>query len=445
MASTQILSSKSSTTSGDNPTSTNSLHATFFDKTPERAAARAIYLKNFLGGTVLTIVLIFSVFVIFWNAFANSPAHNLPGWIVDFDGSLLGQEIIQGLKFQPSFSKITWTVVSATQFPSGIEDLGHAVMEEHTWVAVAINKGSTARLSASLTSPNASYNGADAITVFVVEARNEMAFTGLIIPSVLPALDAITKSIALQNGQRLSNSSLLSSILSISPQTIVQPVSYTLANLAPFNVPLASAVTYIGLIYQIIISFFMVVVGFNARMASGLEKSLSTSSLIAVRFVSVFGSFFAVSLFYSLLSVAFQLELTNRFGHAGFIIFWMLNFCGMLAVGLALESVIPLLTTKFIPFFLLTWIIINISVCVFPIEVMPNFYRYGYAVPFYSISRAMRTIIFGTKNAVGLSFGIILAWTAISCITLPLIQWYVRRRSHRSQAGLENQVLPTET
>lgn len=42
--------------------------------------------------------------------------------------------------------------------------------------------------------------------------------------------------------------------------------------------------------------------------------------------------------------------------------------------------------------------IANVSVCVFPIEVLPSFYRYGYAMPFYNISRAMRTIVFGTKN-----------------------------------------------
>ncbi len=63
-----------------------------------------------------------------------------------------------------------------------------------------------------------------------------------------------------------------------------------------------------------------------------------------------------------------------------------------------------------------------------PIDVLPHIYRYGYAFPFYNISGAIRTIIFGTKNErkhpcfhvysirysrdhlVGLHFGILLAW-----------------------------------
>jgi hypothetical protein len=110
----------------------------------------------------------------------------------------------------------------------------------------------------------------------------------------------------------------------------------------------------------------------------------------------------------------------------------MLSYVGMLSVyassvilsspanssfsGLALESLVTLLTVKFIPFFMLMWIIsaflsltrcvlpltarllANISVCIFPIEVLPRIFRYGYASPFYNVSRGMRTIVFGTKN-----------------------------------------------
>ncbi len=33
-----------------------------------------------------------------------------------------------------------------------------------------------------------------------------------------------------------------------------------------------------------------------------------------------------------------------------------------------------------------------------PIDVLPHIYRYGYAMPFYNVSGAVRTILFGTKN-----------------------------------------------
>lgn len=43
-------------------------------------------------------------------------------------------------------------------------------------------------------------------------------------------------------------------------------------------------------------------------------------------------------------------------------------------------------------------LLVNVSVSNFPIEILPIFYRFGYALPFYHISKAVRTIVFGTKN-----------------------------------------------
>jgi hypothetical protein len=88
---------------------------------------------------------------------------------------------------------------------------------------------------------------------------------------------------------------------------------------------------------------------------------------------------------------------------------------------------ITILTVRFIPFFLVTWIIANGSVSILPIQILPGVYRYGYAAPFYNISQGVRTILFDTKNHLGLNLGVLLVWVVISMITLPLIQWFVRR------------------
>jgi len=153
--------------------------------------------------------------------------------------------------------------------------------------------------------------------------------------------------------------------------------------------------------------------------------------------------YFLLSLLYSLLALAFQLQFTKKFNDAGFVVFWMLNYASMLAVGLALDAVITLLPVPLLPFFLLLFIIANVAVCAFPIEVLPHIYRYGYAMPFYNVSRGVRTILFATKNTVALTFGILIAWIAISCITIPLFQWLVRRhnRTSSTNAGLPSRSL----
>jgi len=170
-------------------------------------------------------------------------------------------------------------------------------------------------------------------------------------------------------------------------------------------------------------------IGYAAREVSGLNKYLTLRSLITTRFVSLIAAYFFISLFYSLLSLAYQVDFNRKYGASGFVIFWMVNWAGMLAVGLALEALITILTPNFIPFFLIFWIIINVSVCSSPIEVLPNVFRYGYATPFYNISHAIRSIVFGTKNSLGLNFGVLIVWIFISSLTMPMLQWFVRRRA----------------
>jgi hypothetical protein len=87
-----------------------------------------------------------------------------------------------------------------------------------------------------------------------------------------------------------------------------------------------------------------------------------------------------------------------------------------------------------------------------PIEVLPAVYHYGYATPFYNVSHAIRCIIFFYPFSfpfvsydpfipffvffiVGLNFGVLIIWMIISCIMLPLIQWFVRRKAVIAEQG----------
>ncbi|KAF5328390.1 hypothetical protein D9619_013345 [Psilocybe cf. subviscida] len=414
-------------------------HASFFARSPAAALARRLYLRTLLGGSLATIILIFVVFSLFWGSLWHTPSHALEGWVVDFDGDVVGEAVLQALVSNGSTTgaKVSWTVMPAAHFPLGDVQVADAVREEHAWVAITINKDASGRLMRSLVTPNATYDGADAISVFAVEARNENAYRNIIRPYVQSTLDAILRTYAMQTASQNITSL---DVLSISPQTVVLPVSYRLVNLIPYNIPVASAVTFVGLILQLILTFFVVVsssiitlarypecnkltatlvcqmMNASARTVSGLDRTLSTRSLIVLRMASTFTAFFVISLFYCLLSAAFQLPTDRK--------------------GLALESLVVLLTVRFIPFFMLTWVILNISVTIFPIEVLPRFFRYGYAAPFYNLSRAMRTIIFGTKNHVAFDFGVLLVWILISCTTLPLIQQWVRRRQPSSSPAV---------
>ncbi|KAK0185224.1 hypothetical protein F5146DRAFT_1005834 [Armillaria mellea] len=340
----------------------------------------------------------FCVFSIYWGALWKIPAHNLQGWVVNGPSS---------------------------EF-SGPEDVANFIVDEKVWVAIVVNSNATTALQYALSSVNSSYDGSEAVTVYVVEARNENAYRSLIRPSVQTTLAAISQAFAQAFLRQVgsSESNILASISTTAPQILTEPISYTIDNLRPFDIPVywtylltglavPSAITFVGLIYVLVLSFFIVNFCAAARELSGLEKALTTGSLIRVRIASSFIAYFTLSLL----------------GPAGFLVFWMANFVGMLAVGLALEAMMTLMTLRFVAFFMIFWIIVNVSVCFMPIDVLPRIYRYGYAFPFYNLSCAVRTIVFGTKNQLGMQFGILIAWTAVSMITIPLFQWLMRRNA----------------
>ncbi|KAG6845497.1 hypothetical protein H0H87_008394 [Tephrocybe sp. NHM501043] len=142
---------------------------------PCNAVERKIYLKALVGGCFLIILAIFAVFPIYWGALWKTPERALNGWVIDFDGGMVGQVVAGHLASASSATKVALTAVPSVNFPGGPNDLANAVVEQHTWVAVAINPGTSERLQASYLNPNTTYNGAGAITMYAAEARNENA------------------------------------------------------------------------------------------------------------------------------------------------------------------------------------------------------------------------------------------------------------------------------
>ncbi|KZT43644.1 hypothetical protein SISSUDRAFT_978122 [Sistotremastrum suecicum HHB10207 ss-3] len=401
---------------------------------------RSIYLQIMGKGVLMTIVAVMAVLSIYWGALwqTGNDIKNLTGFIIDFDGGAIGQTVTQtflGVNGKPA--QLTWVTVPASNFPGGESDVIDAVVQEKCWAAVAINPNASANLAKAIANADATYNGALAVTGYAAEARNENSYPLFILPNIQTPMSTAMQTFAIQNAASLATSRNVTQLISAAPSVVLQPVGFVMNNVRPFDVPVASAVDFVGLIYLLIISVRIILMNFNAREASGMNKVLRTSSLLRLRIVVPFIAYFFLSWFYSLLSLAFQVPFNRKFGHAGFVIYWAMSYVAMCALGLAIEALVTLLTPRFIPFFLITWIIVNVSVCFYPIEILPGVFKYGYASPFYNVSRTVRTIVFETRNNLGLNFGVQFAWIGISLITVTLFQLFMRRsviRAARSNA-----------
>jgi len=411
----------------------------FLDKDSGTARARKLYLTTLAKAVLMVIIAAMSVLSIYWGAFWKTfqLVHGLHGIVVDFDGGQIGGVVTGALSQVHDPGQLTYDILPASLFPGGAQDVVNYVLDERTWFAIVVNTGATSALSSAAASAGASYNGSSAITVYTEEARNENSYSFVMLPIIQATLQQITANFTLTFARTLAGPSA-SQLLANAPSIVTRPVDFAVINLRPFDVSVATAIDFVGLIYLLIIAFISALLNTNIRqLASGVERRLTLRSLLAVRLIVPLVVYFIVSLFYSLVSVAFQVSFNRVFGHAGFVIYWMLSFLGMAALGLAVEAAVTLLTPRFIAFFLILWIICNVSVSFFPIEILPTVFRYGYATPFYNVSKAVRTLLFNTKNELGLNFGVLFAWIAVSLVTIPVFQTLVRRREvhewHKSQ------------
>ncbi|QRV84200.1 nitrosoguanidine resistance protein SNG1 [Ceratobasidium sp. AG-Ba] len=130
-----------------------------------------------------------------------------------------------------------------------------------------------------------------------------------------------------------------------------------------------------------------------------------------------------------MVSLPFHAPFGTKYTYAGgFFLYFTYTYMGMSGLGLATEAVITILEPRFMAFFLIPLIIVNVSVTTMPFDLMAGFYQFSHAFPVFNSSQAVRTILFNAKNHLGLNAAVILGWVSLSC-----------ERSQHSPYGIEEE------
>ncbi|KAH7099950.1 hypothetical protein BKA62DRAFT_268536 [Auriculariales sp. MPI-PUGE-AT-0066] len=306
---------------------------------PEIAAARGLYVKAMTFSTATTIIMLLAILSMYWGAFWQVPSHlhKLDITVVDLDGGSIGQAVV-ALFASPQVTggknQLSYTMASSRDF-SSVDDVREYVLSEHTWGAVVVAPGASANLQQALTTGDATYNSSTVLTVLIVGARNENAVARLIQPPVTGALNHFVELYADSHSRGIPDNIDVRAVLKTAPQLINRPVSYHTEDIRPFDVPVASAVDFVGLIYLLVLVFLTAMLNYNIRLMTGLNELLSLQALIAVRFIVPFACYFFLSWFYSFISLAFQVPFSRAVGSGGFVLYWLSSFLGMSALGAA--------------------------------------------------------------------------------------------------------------
>jgi hypothetical protein len=330
------------------------------------------------------VVAILGILSLYWGVLyhVQSNLSSLVVYVVDFDGlppynnvtPTIGPQIVAAAEslIAPS-GALGWGSLPASRFNNDPIAVRQAIYDQKAWAAIIINPNATSLYQNAVSNGDTSYDPMGIAQVVYVEARDEMNYRNYIIPQ----LDQFQTMATGQVGGRLAADTLQRAIqdpailanIAAAPQIVAPGIGFSIFNLRPFSPAVATPAVTIGLLYLIIFSFFSFSFYLPVHMKfikSPGHPPLHYYQLIIWRYFATITSYFFLSLFYSFVSLAFQIPFSTgarspvevhnpatAFGDASFFIYWMLNWVGMGALGLACENVAMVIGQPWTAFWLI--------------------------------------------------------------------------------------------
>lgn len=386
---------------------------------------------------------ILGVFSIYWGSMYKRETRekNLRMLVVIEDdttingvASVVGDTLKTILATPAAMALGNWIIYNTTDFITMADSHNNSVFDEierqvhhqHYWAAIHVPKNASVGLYEAIVTGDTSYNvSANTVVLYYETGRDFLSMGTYVVPNVQKIQGKF-----LGQQQNITSSILANSDLSQvfntpgALEVAATPMEWASIDGRPYRDPVLVAPSQVGLIYIIIITFFAF--NFFSDIHLSVPKlGLKVRHLVLFRILSTVVSFFVISLFYSLVTLAFQVDFTVTFGRSGFLVYWMTNFLTMWAVGAMNEAMGMVFIMTYPPllgFWMLFWVVVNISPTFTPLALSPHFYRYGYGMPIHASYEITKVIFFDTyKGAMGRNYGILVAWCAIASVLLLVV------------------------
>ena len=429
-------------------------------------------LQRLIRTALILFVFILVVLALYWAVLFKVPENmeRLSVVVVDFDGIIAPYENVEPL-VGPFIQRMTNKKNISPMSHLGFINRGPAyfdndalavrryVYDEGAWAAMLINANATALLRSAVETGNTSYSPLGACQIIYNQARDETVYSNYIIPMLQEMETEILTSFGeMWSKQVLQNTSLPRETLARVSQAVNPGIGFSTFNLRPFEPPVTTPAVTIGLIYLIIIAFFSFTFFLPVHSKFTIpigHPPLKFRQLIAWRWIATVVAYLFLSLGYSLVSLAFQIPFNsppaphdmvvtpaNAYGKGTFPVYWMLNFVGMCALGLACENVAMVIGMPWTSMWLIFWVITNVCTSFYNITLSPRFFYWGYAWPLHHIVGGSRTLLFDTKSHIGENFGILFAWTAVNSVLFPFCCVFMRWKTEAGKAEEQGKPKP---
>jgi hypothetical protein len=308
--------------------------------------------------------------------------HNLNLLFVDYDGGVIGESLLDGYQILrgPNFPSLEQSPV--TDYPAP-DDVKNAICSGDYWGAVYANHGGSANLESALTKGNGSLTS----LTYIWNGARYPAFAQSAVYSNLLSLVGATRSAYYA---RNASNVIAFAPLGTNPTSLnafLDPIQAREINIKVTEQGPRVLYNTVSIVMPIIQQFFfmMALNGISAQFHLFTKMSWVTNGLLrmCISFVYTFIS--------ALCMVAYIWAFRESWDVNGnqFALCWMAVWLYMHINFLAIDSLTVFVPMQFLPFCILTWVIINVASTISPLELSPGFFRWGYALPSHELYQVL--------------------------------------------------------
>lgn len=361
---------------------------------------------------------------------SNSRAHALKILALDYDGGEIGSALSTAYQSLKGNQFPTLEYGSISDYPTQ-DSIRDAVCKEGYWAVVYTHRDASDNLMAALGGNNTQYDPRSTISFI---------YDGIFYPVISLSMIQGNMQTLIAAASRIFYNVAPKAVATVdltnptSAAAFLNPIQASSITIAPTNQGTRVLLNTVSMVMPVLMQFFFSMAFNGIFAANGVFAKMSKRDVYIVRFV--------ISHIYTLLSAlamtgyiwAYREDWSVSGGQFAetWMCLWFYMHINYLVVDTILESIIPL---QFFAFFMLTWIIINIASTIFPFELSPGFYRWGYALPAHNAWRLLMDIWGdGCKRQLEVALPVLFTWWVLGHMGSA---WSVRMRCVKAQDGTE--------
>ncbi|KAG0343568.1 hypothetical protein BG004_005210 [Podila humilis] len=387
---------------------------------PEEPTWRGVIIKMLKVLAVMTISY-FALMSLYFAAEFQAADHmkNIEVIVVNLDEGMVGAQYISFVDIlNNQTGQLNWSVRSKDTFKT-LDVVKEHVQSGAVWGAVVIMPNTSSNLNKMLSTPLESFDPSGAFAFVYDGGRDPLVVKPHIVANMYTSFLQFSKlfnplwikfTIGLYTREGINITNLMQA-----PHILGTPVAFTEYDLHPPTAAIITSATSVAYIWIFLVaggSTYLV-----ANMVQPLTKRMSVSNTMLFVFSPLMLFLGTLSLTYTILLLAFSVPFKD--GATQFLSL----FGGMLLLQMAVSSMVLflifLIPVVYIPMITITFVILNVIAVFNPVELMPAFYRWVYAMPFLNAVQISRHVLMGSYNRLQYNLPVLAIWIVVPWAMLP--------------------------